>query len=128
MMGPKRREVQQDRDLILHHSASRSAKAGHSERQWARSPKGALQSTHESEEPRWRAARTPGKVSWPHQHRPQNQACEGKDEHQQKSSARTTVHRLRAQVDVEDTEGRHGCAQSVTKRLVKGRGDTRPTP
>ena len=41
-------------------------------------------------------------------------------------SARTTVHRLRTQINVEDREGRHGCALAVG--LVEVRGDACPKP
>ena len=61
MMGPQRRGVQRDRDLVAPFCSEVS-------KSWAL--RKAVQSTHESEEPMWRAARPLGRGSWPHRQRP----------------------------------------------------------
>ena len=116
-------------DTRVHHSAQRSPKAGHSERLWATSPGGVVHSTQEDGEPRWWAGRPPGKGSWPHRERPQNLAwggVHGRDpiDH----SVRTNVHRLRAEIHVEDRQCRHCCTLAVTERTVKAREDARLEP
>ena len=80
--------------------------------QKSKSPKGALQSTHESDEPRWRD----GKGSWPHgQETPEPGV--GQRRTSINCSVRTTIHR---QVDVEDKKGKTAVYKR-SRRPVKTR-------
>ena len=63
-----------------HHLSRRSEKAGHSDKQWNKSPEGASHRTHDRERPRCLAAWPPGNGSWPQRASPQKRAWEGMEE------------------------------------------------